>query len=81
MNIRASFIRLAGAIAAILLFTQSAYAYLDPGTGSLILQAMVGGIAAAGVAFATMRHQITDFLDRILGKKPKDDEQNLDDTE
>jgi hypothetical protein len=28
------------------LFTSSAYAYLDPGTGSIILQAIVGAFAA-----------------------------------
>lgn len=26
--------------------TQPAYAYLDPGTGSILLQAIIGGIAA-----------------------------------
>jgi hypothetical protein len=31
---------------ALLLFsTQDAYAYLDPGTGSMILQGLIGGIA------------------------------------
>ncbi|HEY7747904.1 MAG TPA: hypothetical protein VH933_04445 [Aestuariivirgaceae bacterium] len=26
--------------------TQSAYAYLDPGTGSILLQAVIGGVAS-----------------------------------
>jgi len=34
------------AVPAMLLFsTQDAYAYLDPGTGSMILQGLIGGIA------------------------------------
>ncbi|MBP7242316.1 hypothetical protein [Amaricoccus sp.] len=36
--------------AALLAGTAPAYAYLDPGTGSMILQALLGG--AAGVAIA-----------------------------
>jgi len=35
---------------ALLLSTQNAYAYLDPGTGSIILQGLIGGIA--GTLFA-----------------------------
>jgi nitrate/nitrite transporter NarK len=31
--------------ALLLLSTQNAYAYLDPGTGSMILQGLIGGIA------------------------------------
>ncbi|GIU46922.1 hypothetical protein [Shewanella algidipiscicola] len=38
--------------ASILLFSSPAYAYLDPGTGSIILQAI---IAAIVVGFATLR--------------------------
>jgi hypothetical protein len=34
------------AVPALLLFsTQNAYAYLDPGTGSMLLQGLIGGIA------------------------------------
>ena len=33
-----------------------AYAYLDPGTGTLILQSIIGGLAAAG-AFASLYFQ------------------------
>ena len=34
------------AVPALLLFsTQDAYAYLDPGTGSMLLQGLIGGIA------------------------------------
>lgn len=32
--------------------TVPAFAYLDPGTGSMILQAIVGGIAVAGATLS-----------------------------
>jgi hypothetical protein len=34
-------------------------AYLDPGSGSLIASALVGGVAAAGVAVKQARHRLT----------------------
>jgi len=40
------------------LLTGNAHAYLDPGTGSLILQLILGGIAA----FFTM---FTSFVDKV----------------
>ena len=33
-------------------YTGSVYAYLDPGTGGMIIQAIIGFIAAAGAAAA-----------------------------
>lgn len=33
------------------------FAYLDPGSGSLILQAVLGGVAGLGVAAKTMRNR------------------------
>lgn len=33
------------------------FAYLDPGSGSLILQAVLGGAAGLGVAAKAMRHR------------------------
>lgn len=38
--------RLAVIIAAIFLTSNQAYAYLDPGTGSLLLQGLIAGVAA-----------------------------------
>jgi hypothetical protein len=31
------------------------FAYLDPGSGSMILQAVIGGLAGVGVAFKAYR--------------------------
>jgi len=45
--------------------------YLDPGSGSMILQAVVGGLAAVGVmAKFYWRRLLT-----VLGIRKKDDEQ------
>ena len=52
----------------ILLFlstTVPAHAYLDPGTGSLILQALIAGIAAALAAVKIFWLKITIFFDKI----------------
>lgn len=45
--------------AALLVFLANpAYAYLDPGTGSMLLQVILGGIAAVGVAIKLFWHKI-----------------------
>jgi len=46
----------------------SAFAYLDPGTGSMLLQVILGGIAAVGVALKLFWHKIRIALG--LSKKP-----------
>ena len=39
-----------------------AHAYLDPGTGSMLLQIMLGGLAGLGVAAKLYWHRIRAFL-------------------
>ena len=46
-------------------------AYLDPGSGSMILQAIVGGLAAAAVTLRLFGRRILTFL-RI--RKPTEEE-------
>lgn len=41
------------------------FAYLDPGTGSAIIQALIGGVAAVGFFF---RHHVRTFFYRLFGK-------------
>ena len=53
-----------------LLITPS-YAYLDPGSASVILQAILGGIAAAGATIALYWRKFKDFFLRIFRKKNK----------
>ncbi len=45
-------------------------AYLDPGTGSLLVSAVVGGAAAAGVAAKQARSRIVGALGRK--RRPQD---------
>lgn len=46
-----------------------AFSYLDPGTGSMILQGIIAGIAVVGFAIKGYWHQILAFF----GKKPPRD--------
>jgi hypothetical protein len=46
--------------------------YLDPGSGSLIASAVVGGFAAAGVAVRQARHR---FASKFSRKQAGDDAQ------
>ena len=54
-----------------LLPTCEAHAYLDPGSGSLLLQALLGGVAAAGVLVKLYWHRIR----RLFGSKARDEEE------
>ena len=47
---------------------EPAFAYLDPGTGSMMLQVILGGIAAIGVAIKLFWYKIRVVIG--LRKKP-----------
>ena len=53
-------------IVAILFVSASlpAYGYIDPGTGSLIIQGIIGAIAAAGVMLKIYWHKVRVFFSR-----------------
>ena len=42
----------------LLLFFTDTEAYLDPGTGSMLLQVILGGVAAVGVAIKLYWHKL-----------------------
>ena len=51
----------------------SPFGYIDPGTGSMLLQVIVGGVAAAAVAFKVFWGRLLSFLRirrRDEGRKP-----------
>ena len=48
----------------ILINLKSAHAYLDPGTGSMILQILIGGIATGSIIIKTKWSRIKEFLKR-----------------
>ena len=49
-----------------------AYAYLDPGSGSIILQAILGFIAATVATMSFYWNKIKIFLKKIFKKENKD---------
>ena len=53
-------------ISVLILFltTESAFAYLDPGTGSIILQAIIGGLAACAYTIKMYWVKIKSFFYR-----------------
>lgn len=62
-----SFAALSGA--ALMLTTQDAHAYLDPGTGSMLLQGLIAGIAAGSVVIGTYWNRLKTFFRSGLSKK------------
>ena len=52
----------------LLLFAKSSFAYLDPGSFSLILQGLVAGIAAFFGLIVSFWDKIRKFLKKILKK-------------
>jgi hypothetical protein len=52
--------------------TNSANAYLDPGTGSIILQAILGFIAASLATLSFYWGKVKLFLKKIFKKKQKE---------
>jgi len=56
----------------LLIFTD-AVAYLDPGTGSMLLQVILGGIAAIGVAIKLYWHKLRVAFG-MSKKDPTEDE-------
>ena len=53
-----------------LFFTvSSAYAYLDPGTGSIIIQAIIGFIAAVGATVSLYWQKLKLLFRKIFKKK------------
>ena len=54
-------------------FSPSAFAYLDPGTGSMVISAIVGIFATAYLALKTYWYKLTNFF---KGKKKNDTDQD-----
>jgi len=53
----------------ILVEPRQAYAYLDPGTGSLLIQMLIGGVIAGLYTIKMYWYQLKSFIKRILGKE------------
>ncbi len=60
-----------------LVFPLSAYAYLDPGTGSYIIQIIIASLAGGAYLIAVFRDKIRAFITGLFSrllKRPKDEE-------
>ena len=65
----------AGATLALLVITSKcAHAYIDPGTGSYVLQAALAGILAAAFVFKSTLRNIKDAVCKRFAKRTKDGE-------
>jgi len=53
---------------------EPAFAYLDPGTGSMLLQVILGGVAAIGVALKLFWYKIRAALGLKKATPVADDE-------
>lgn len=57
----------------LLLYMTDTEAYLDPGTGSMLLQVILGGIAAVGVAVKLYWHKLRVAFGMGKKEEPEDD--------
>ena len=55
------------------LSAEPVFAYLDPGTGSMLLQVILGGVAAIGVALKLFWHKIRVALGASKEAEPDDE--------
>ncbi|MGD9020835.1 MAG: hypothetical protein PVF46_03505 [Lysobacterales bacterium] len=58
----------------LLLLVADAQAYLDPGTGSMLLQVILGGVAAIGVALKLYWHKVASLFG--FAKKPEAEDES-----
>ena len=59
-------------------FPRSAAAYIDPGTGSLAVQVLLGLLLAGGFALKLFWRQITGFLARLFARRKPSPDENTD---
>ena len=56
-------------ILTVIIFPTKAFAYLDPGTGSIILQAILGFIAATIASISIYWEKFKSLISKLFGKK------------
>ena len=55
----------------ILLCGMPAHAYIDPGTGSALIQGVIAAVAAIGITARLYWHRIAEFIRRFRKKNDK----------
>jgi len=63
---------LASVIFSLLFLSEKSYAYIDPGTGSVLLQACVAALAAVGVMVGLGWRKVRGWLSRLGGRRGDD---------
>lgn len=48
--------------------TYNAYAYIDPGTGGIIIQIIIGAVATVSIFFSNLKKKIKNFFKKFLKK-------------
>ena len=61
---------LAGVAAALLAEGRLAHAYIDPGSAGILMQALVGAVAAAGLAAGVWWSRLRALARRLLERRP-----------
>ena len=56
-------------VVSLLVFVNQAHAYIDPGTGSMIIQAVLAVVATAAVSICMFWARVKLFLARLFGRK------------
>lgn len=62
----------------LMLVSQPAYAYIDPGSVNMLFQALIAAIAAGSVFIGIFWRKIKIFFSRLMGKKQSETDQNVD---
>ena len=62
-----------------LTFSTSALAYLDPGTGSMILQGLIAGIAVSWFVIKTYWYKLRSFFGKNTPSSLLEEEESLSD--
>lgn len=75
MNINKSYLIKFMVLCTLASLSVNAEAYLDPGTGSMMLQVILGGIAAIGVVIKLYWYKLRVFLG--VGKKEKTEDNSV----
>lgn len=66
--------RVIAAMAVLATTTVDAFGYLDPGTGSILIQALIAAFAAAALTVRYYWQRITDFLRHSFSRKREQDQ-------
>ncbi len=72
MNTSVSNLKLLFLIFGLISYTSPAYAYLDPGTGSALLQGLIGGFAAFISFISIYWHKVKSFFSKKNKETGKD---------